>query len=201
MKQNQGIISSDTCRPKSPSKRTSPTHAVHEPAPSVMNAVEYCLLHGLKLAGPEHPAILCAQESLSYGALAARVSQFAAGLRETGVRPSDRVGMLMLDTPDLIALHLGAIAAGAIAVAISSRASAAELAQILAIVRPAALVVDAEFAGVAVGAVATSSPNTRLIRRDDELGAWKAIPATTLAPVRRRLGDPAFCECLGHQIR
>ncbi len=192
MKQNQGIISSDTCRPKSPSKRTSPTHVVHEPAPSVMNAVEYCLLHGLKLAGPEHPAILCAQESLSYGALAARVSQFTAGLRETGVRPSDRVGMLMLDTPDLITLHLGAIAAGAIAVAISSRASAAELAQILAIVRPAALVVDAEFAGVAAGAVAASSPNTRLIRRDDELAAWKAIPATTLAPVRRRLGDPAF---------
>src|SRR5262249_53135941 len=81
----------------------------------VMNAVEYCLLHGMKLAGPEHPAILCAQESLSYGALAARVSQFVAGLRETGVRPNDRVGMLMLDTPDLIALHLGAIAAGAIA--------------------------------------------------------------------------------------
>jgi non-ribosomal peptide synthetase component E (peptide arylation enzyme) len=56
-----------------------------------MNAVEYCLLHGLKLAGPEHPAILCAQESLSYGELAARVSQFAAGLRGAGVRPSDRV--------------------------------------------------------------------------------------------------------------
>jgi non-ribosomal peptide synthetase component F len=74
-----------------------------------MNAVEYCLLHGLKLAGSEHPAILCAQESLSYGALAARVSQFAAGLREAGVRPNDRVGMLMLDTPDLIALHLGAV--------------------------------------------------------------------------------------------
>jgi acyl-CoA synthetase (AMP-forming)/AMP-acid ligase II len=66
----------------------------------------------------------------------------------------------LLDTPDLITLHLGAIAAGAIAVAISSTASAAELAQILAIVRPAALVVDAEFAGVAAGAVAASSPNT-----------------------------------------
>src|SRR5258705_2581216 len=67
-----------------------------------MNAVEYCLLHGLKLAGPEHPALLCAQESLSYGALAARVSQFAAGLGEAGVRPNDRVGMLMLDTPDRV---------------------------------------------------------------------------------------------------
>jgi acyl-coenzyme A synthetase/AMP-(fatty) acid ligase len=157
-----------------------------------MNAVEYCLLHGLKLAGPEHPAILCAQESLSYGELAARVSQFAAGLREAGVRPNDRVGMLMLDTPDLIALHLGATAAGAIAVAISSRASAAELAQILAIVRPATFVVDAEFADVAAGAVAASSPNTGLIRRDRELGVWKASRVTTLAPVRRRLGDPAF---------
>src|SRR6266699_754782 len=105
------VMTSATPRRRGPksSKRTLPTHAVHEPAPSVMNAVEYCLLHGLKLAGPEHPALLCAQESLSYGALAARVSQFAAGLREAGVRPNDRVGMLMLDTPDLIALHLGAV--------------------------------------------------------------------------------------------
>src|SRR3954453_23908872 len=134
-----------------------------------MNAVEYCLLHGLKLAGPEHPAILCAQESLSYGALAARVSQFAVGLREAGVRPSDRVGMLMLDTPDLIALHLGAIAAGAIAVAMSWPARAAGVLQIFSIVGPAAIVVDAEFADVAASAVAASSPNTRLIRRDCEL--------------------------------
>src|SRR5262245_47924558 len=129
-----------------------------------MNAVEYCLLHGLKLAGPEHPAILCTQESLSYGALAARVSQFATGLREAGVRPNDRVGMLMLDMPDLIALHLGAVAAGAIAVAMSSRATAAELAQILAIVRPAAVVVDAAFAGVAADAVAAYSTITVLMQ-------------------------------------
>ena len=52
-----------------------------------MNAVEYCLLNGLKVSGPGHPAILSAGESLSYGALAARVSQFAAGLRDAGVKP------------------------------------------------------------------------------------------------------------------
>src|SRR5256884_2194008 len=146
MKQNQGIISSDICRPKSPSKRTSPTHAVHEPAPSVMNAVEYCLLHGLKLAGSEHPAILCAQESLSYGALAARVSQFAAGLREAGVRPNDRVGMLMLDTPDLIALHLGAVAAGAIPGALSRPASPPKLAPIFWHLGPAPFAVPSAVA-------------------------------------------------------
>jgi acyl-CoA synthetase (AMP-forming)/AMP-acid ligase II len=131
-----------------------------------MNAVAYCLLHGLKIAGPEHPAILCADESVSYGALAARVSQFAAGLREAGVRRGDRVGMLMLDTPDIVALHLGAMAAGAIAVAMSSRASAGELAQVLAIVRPAVVVVDAEFADIAASAIAAASPGTGLLRRD-----------------------------------
>ncbi len=51
-----------------------------------MNAVEYCLLQGLKVAGPAHPALVCGQESLSYGALVARVAKYAAVLRERGVR-------------------------------------------------------------------------------------------------------------------
>ena len=117
-----------------------------------MNAVEYCLLHGFKIAGPAHPALLSAGETLTYGALEQRVSQFAVGLREAGVCPSDRVGMLMLDTPDIVAMHLATMAVGAIAVAISSRASPEELEQILGIVRPVALVIDGEFAEVAVPA-------------------------------------------------
>src|SRR6185436_11485037 len=139
-----------------------------------MNAVEYCLLHGLNVAGPDHPALLSASETLSYGQLAARVGQFAAGLREAGVKQDDRVGMLMLDTPDLIALHQAAMAMGAIAVAMSSRAAPEELSQILSIVRPAVLVIDAEFAETAKAAIAAASPQTRLMYRDGELAAWKS---------------------------
>jgi benzoate-CoA ligase len=157
-----------------------------------MNAVEYCLLHGLKAAGPDHPALLSASETLTYGALAARVGQFAAGLREAGVAPNDRVGMLMLDTPDIIALHLGAMAAGAIAVAMSSRASPEEFTQILSIVRPAVLVIDAEFVETAKVAIAGGSPQTRLMYRDGELAAWKSKPAAPLVPTPRKPGDPAF---------
>ncbi|HWL31136.1 MAG TPA: AMP-binding protein [Xanthobacteraceae bacterium] len=157
-----------------------------------MNAVEYCLLHGLKVAGAEHPALLSAGETLSYGALAARVSQFAAGLRDVGVRPGDRVGMLMLDTPDIIAMHLAAMAAGGVAVAMSSRASPEELRQILSIVRPAVVAIDEPFAESAGDALAAVSPQTKLIRRDRELAAWKAAPATPLTPVPRAPGDPAF---------
>ena len=157
-----------------------------------MNAVEYCLIHGLKVAGPDHPAILSAEESLSYGALTARVSQFAAGLRESGAHPNDRIGMLMLDTPDIVAMHLAAMACGAIAVAFSSRAGREELTQILAIVRPAVMVVDGEFADVAADAIAAALPQTRLLRRENELAAWKTKPATTLAPMPRQPDDPAF---------
>jgi acyl-coenzyme A synthetase/AMP-(fatty) acid ligase len=157
-----------------------------------MNAVEYCLLHGLKVAGPEHPALLSAGETLSYGALEKRVSQFATGLREQGVRPGERVGMLMLDTPDIVATHLAAMAAGGIAVAMSSRAGAEELEQILRIVRPAVLVIDGEFAESAAAAIAAASPATKLIRRERELAAWKVAPAGVLAPVARQPDDPAF---------
>jgi acyl-coenzyme A synthetase/AMP-(fatty) acid ligase len=157
-----------------------------------MNAVEYCLLHGLKVSGPEHPALLSAGETLSYGALVARVSQYAAGLREAGVKPRDRVGMLMLDTPDLVALHQAAMAMGAIAVAISSRASPGELRQIVSIVRPAVLVIDAEFSEIAAGAIAAASPKTRLFSRDGELAAWKKKPAAPLTPEWREASDPAF---------
>jgi acyl-coenzyme A synthetase/AMP-(fatty) acid ligase len=157
-----------------------------------MNAVEYCLLHGLEVAGPEHPALLSAGEVLSYGALVRRVSQFAAGLREAGVRADDRVGMLMLDTPDIVATHLAAMACGAIAAAMSSRASAEELEQILAVARPAVLVIDGEFADLATRAIAASSPQTRLVRRERELAAWKSAPAAPLVPAPRKPGDPAF---------
>jgi benzoate-CoA ligase len=157
-----------------------------------MNAVEYCLLHGLKVAGPDRPALISTGETLSYRALATRVGQFAAGLRDMGVHSNDRVGMLMLDTPDLIAMHQAAMAAGAVAVAMSSRASAEELEQILAIVRPTVLAIDGEFAERAAVAIAAASPQTRLIHREHELAAWKTQPAAPLVPVPRAPNDPAF---------
>ena len=157
-----------------------------------MNAVEYCLLHGLKVAGPDHPALLSAGETLSYGALVARVSQFAAGLCEAGVKPRDRVGMLMLDTPDIVAMHLAAMATGAIAVAMSSRAGDEELQQILAIVRPTAIAVDGEFVAGAGAAIAAVSPQTKLLHRARELAAWKDRSSAPLAPEPRQPSDPAF---------
>jgi 3-hydroxybenzoate/4-hydroxybenzoate---CoA ligase len=157
-----------------------------------MNAVEYCLLNGLKVAGPEHPAILSVGEQLSYGALVARVAQFAAGLRRAGVRVGDRVGMLMLDTPDIVALHQAVMAIGGIAVAMSNRASPDELRQIFTVVRPVIVVADAEFADAANKAAADAATDTMLLRRDRELAAWKSEVAGTLEVLPREPSDPAY---------
>ena len=134
-----------------------------------MNAVEYCLLHGLKVAGPGHPALLSAGEALSYGALEQRVSQFAVGLREAGVCPGDRVGMLMLDTPDIVAVYPATMAVGAIAVAAHASAAGAArecLAQTLpGYKQPRRFEVIADLPRTATGKVQSHKLSERL-RRD-----------------------------------
>jgi 3-hydroxybenzoate/4-hydroxybenzoate---CoA ligase len=100
--------------------------------------------------------------------------------------------LLMLDTPDLVAMHLATMAVGAIAVAVSSRAGAEELPRILAIARPAVVVIDEEFAEPASAAIVKAAIRTKVIRRGVELQQWKSTPAAPLAPLPRSPEDPAF---------
>jgi len=157
-----------------------------------MNAVEHSLLHGLAVSGAEAPAVLSAGESLTYGALTVRVARFAAALRAAGLRPGERVAMQMIDTPDVVALHLAVMAAGGVAVPISTRANGEELRQTLAIVAPLMMVVDGEFAELAESSIGAATPTTKLMLRERELCAWKTRTETALAPYPRAPGDPAF---------
>ena len=92
----------------------------------------------------------------------------------------------MLDTPDLVAMHLAAMAVGAIAVAISSRASPEELEQILAH-RPAGGCGDRcrvrrSCRGRGRSALATHQADPPRARS----GRLEAAPATPLVPVPRK---------------
>jgi 3-hydroxybenzoate/4-hydroxybenzoate---CoA ligase len=155
-----------------------------------MNAAEHVLRGGLAAAGADGLAIVGAQESLTYAGLIQRVGRLAAGLRAAGLRPGDRVALLMLDTPDLAALHLAVMAAGGIAVALSGRSALHDLRRSLALVRPAAIAVDREFAPVAELCLAAES-RAPLILREDDLARWKATEAE-FAPLPRLPADPAF---------
>ena len=65
-------------------------------------------------------------ETLSYGELAARVARASNALRALGVSPGDRVLLLMRDTLEFAAAWLGAVHAGAVAVALNTKLSEAE---------------------------------------------------------------------------
>jgi len=71
-------------------------------------------------------ALVCGQETVSYEELASRVARAANALRALGVRPGERVLLLMRDTPEFAAAWLGAVHAGAVAIALNTKLSEAE---------------------------------------------------------------------------
>jgi len=91
-----------------------------------VNAVELLLgVAALERHGPR-AALICGEETLSYRELAARVARGANALRSLGVSPGDRVLLRLRDTLEFAAAWLGAVHAGAVAVALSTKLSEEE---------------------------------------------------------------------------
>jgi benzoate-CoA ligase len=157
-------------------------------AAASMNAAEVLLAAGLTA---DRHALICASETLTYAELAARVARFAAGLRRAGLQPGQRVALLMLDTPDLVALYLAAMAAGGVPLAVSTRAGAAELQHIFRIAQPFAVMAGEEFCATAEQTLAEAQSSTLLLRERD-LQDWKQAPQAELEFCPRNGADPAF---------
>jgi len=102
-------------------------HAVPAAQAGTMNAAEL-LLEGHDAA---RTALVCGEQSLSYGALRERTARAAAALRKRGVGAGDRVAIKLPDGLDWVCAYLGAIWAGAVAVAVNPRVPAGEWQYIL----------------------------------------------------------------------
>jgi acyl-coenzyme A synthetase/AMP-(fatty) acid ligase len=173
--------------PSGPEDRKSPG-----PALASMNAAQILLQESLAPARAQRIALTCASETLTYAELAARVARFAAGLRAAGVKPGDRIILMMLDTPDLVALYLAVMAVGAVSVAVSTRATPEELRYIVSIAKPFAVVAPNEFAVAVEQAIAEANPATRLFLQERELQSWKRGPQAGLEFCPRDPAEPAF---------
>ncbi|MGQ0511262.1 MAG: AMP-binding protein [Betaproteobacteria bacterium] len=86
-----------------------------------MNAAEQLLGTEALARHGGRVALLCGDEALSYRDLAIRVGRAAAALQALGIRPGDRVMLLMRDTPEFAAAWLGAVRAGAAAIALNTK--------------------------------------------------------------------------------
>ncbi len=96
-----------------------------------MNLVEYIFRAVRDEARWSAAAVVCGDECVSYARLLSDVRRFAGVLRQLEVGAGERVAIAAHDCPEWLAAFLGTVAAGAVAVPVSTLATAAELAFVL----------------------------------------------------------------------
>jgi acyl-CoA synthetase (AMP-forming)/AMP-acid ligase II len=129
---------------------------------------------------------------LTYAALAAAMERSAARYAAAGIRPGDVVPVIARNQVGWVTALFGLVRAGALPAAVNWRLAAPEVTALLQLMRPAAIVSDAECAALAKQAVAgLAGPEPALLplgepAAPDQAGQRAAHPAG--APVDRPAG-------------
>jgi benzoate-CoA ligase len=98
----------------------------------VFNAAAYFVDRHIAEGRGDAVAIECEERRISYAQLYELVNRTGAALRnELGVRPGERVLLLMLDTPEMVAAFFGAIKIGAIPIPLNTLWTPADYAFVL----------------------------------------------------------------------
>jgi acyl-CoA synthetase (AMP-forming)/AMP-acid ligase II len=95
-------------------------------------------------------AFIDPERALSYGELQARSCRFASALRDIGLRPEERLALLLYDTVDFPAAFWGGVRAGIVVLPLNTLLNAEQYAYILGDSRAAAIVVSASLAKMLV---------------------------------------------------
>jgi len=110
-----------------------------------MNAADTLLQASRELGLADQPAILTQKETITYGTLELKVSQYGHALRKLGVGPQDRILLLIDDRPEMFYAYLGAMKIGAVPVALNLRVSINELGFIVSDSACKVMVAEAEY--------------------------------------------------------
>ncbi len=141
----------------------------------LFNACEYLLDRRLAAGDGDRLALTGPAGDLSYATLWDRVRRTAAGLRAAGVRPEQRILMVMADSPHFAVVYLAAMRVGAIPVPVSTMLRPEGIAELLRDSRAKFLAVTSEFAAGAESAAelvsAGGAPELQGILADFPLSA------------------------------
>src|SRR5580698_149423 len=144
----------------------------------LFNACEYLLDRRLAAGDGQRIALTGPAGDLTYAELHDRVRRTAAGLRAAGVRPEQRILMVMADSPHFAVVYLAAMRVGAIPVPVSTMLRSDGIAELLRDSRARFLAVTSEFAVAAESAAATASELAGILA-DFPLSASQASPGGT----------------------
>ena len=168
--------------------------------PPVFNAAEYFVDRHATEGRADAIAIECGDRRISYASLAENVNRAGSSLRhELGVRPEERVVLLMLDSPEMVYSFFGAIKIGAVPIPINTLWTPADYEYVLNDSRAGVIIVSASLRSRVVD-VLPRCPGVRHIivadanRADGAIG-WDALidrASPELAPESTSRDAPAF---------
>lgn len=115
------------------------------------------------VAAPASQALVAEGRSWTYAQLEREAARVAAGLAGVGVKPGDRVAMLVGNRAEFVLALLGILRLGAIAVPMGTRLQTPEIGYILAHCGAVALVHDASLAGRLPAADGTPALRARFV--------------------------------------
>jgi benzoate-CoA ligase family protein len=151
---------------------------------TVFNASTYLLDRHLETGGGDRIALTGAGGDVTYAQLHDRVARTAAGLREIGLLPEQRLLMFMADSAEFVTVFLAALRLGAIPVPVSTMLHPDGLADLLRDARARLLAVSAQFTAIAEKAVALA-PEPAGIVAGDGAAMSASLPVYELSALAR----------------
>jgi len=144
---------------------------------------------------PDHPALVCGERRLNYRAFAQLVARVARVLHDHGLRPGERVALLLGNDVEFLAVTHAAATLGAAAVPLNPRWRHDEVAYVLQDAAPVALVLDdAHASEVEAACRAAGGPErSRRLVVGGEVPGWPAF-ATAVAAAPEGLPPGAVRE-------
>lgn len=140
------------------------------------NASVYLVDRQVAAGNGRRIAIRYRGESITYDDLLDRVTRAAAGLRDLGVRPEERVLLVMLDCPEFIATFLGAMRIGAVPLPLNPLLPAGDIGLIATDSRARVAVVSPERIATALpGLEAAPEVNTVVIGGPEPSSAGRVV--------------------------
>jgi benzoate-CoA ligase len=112
--------------------------------PDPFNAAAYFVDRNVDEGRGDHIAIECGDARITYGEVQRRVNACGSALRGIGVRPEDRVLLLLTDGPEFAFAFFGAIKIGAVAVPLNTLWKPADYQYVIRDSRAAVLIVSAD---------------------------------------------------------
>ncbi len=129
---------------------------------------------GLAGTRRDHPALVGATRTVTYGELDQRGNRVAHALRDLGVGEGDRVAYLDLNNPEFFEVMLGAARIGAAIAPLNFRLTPAEMGRIVDDAEATVMVVGPAFEA-AVAAIQAEAPRlSRVVRTGEDFESWIA---------------------------